>query len=200
MSKNALVVVKQGHQLLQRSPEPTDAELKACRELSEIVDDLEDTQLGFDWDSRAINRAKEFRSRLPKLKPIIAVQMAPATKADIAYEVAKLAEAFPLAGKRDLANFAALMCEDVDDKAPTVAGLRHAMKAIRRTSKFLPSIAEVMQRIDAENDGESDEEWSLFHSQLCWFELSIKGAEARLAREQAKAEAFERDVEEGRGA
>jgi hypothetical protein len=79
--------------------------------------------------------------------------LAAATADDIAPELAKLTAAFPNAARLDLAPFSVILAEDLLEAAPSALGLWLACRKLRRTSRFLPSISELLECIE-EIDGQ----------------------------------------------
>jgi hypothetical protein len=57
--------------------------------------------------------------------------------------------AYPNASKADLRAFTHLACDDIRELAPSRYALYGAMKHLRQTSKFLPSISEILPCIRA---------------------------------------------------
>lgn len=70
---------------------------------------------------------------------------APASKVEIANHLAVLLKSFPNGGKDDGAQvFGRMLCEDVGAQEPTIGGLEAACRQLRRTCRFIPTIAEVL--------------------------------------------------------
>lgn len=74
----------------------------------------------------------------------------PATKTDIAKHLALLVKSFPNAGSADCTVYGRMLCEDVAADKPSVSDIEAACRKIRRTSKFLPTISEVIEAIEKE--------------------------------------------------
>jgi hypothetical protein len=68
----------------------------------------------------------------------------PATNIEIAKHLALLLKSFPNAGKDNAEMFGRMLCEDVAAQQPTIGGLEAACRHLRRTSRFIPVIAEVL--------------------------------------------------------
>jgi hypothetical protein len=73
----------------------------------------------------------------------------PATELEIAQHLALLLKARPTAKAADGEIFGAKLIEDVAAMKPAVGDLIEACRHIRRTSKFLPTIAEVLDALVA---------------------------------------------------
>jgi hypothetical protein len=71
----------------------------------------------------------------------------PATKTDIAKHLALLVKSFPNAGSADCTVYGRMLCEDVAADQPSASDIEAACRKIRRTSKFLPTISEVLEAI-----------------------------------------------------
>jgi hypothetical protein len=77
----------------------------------------------------------------------IAKLSAPASKTQIASHLAVLLKSFPNGGKDDAQVFGRMLCEDVGAQAPTVGGIEAACRQLRRTSRFIPTISEVLEAL-----------------------------------------------------
>ena len=73
-----------------------------------------------------------------------------ATRQEIAEHLAVLLKAFDV-GKADLEGRARILAEDVGASEPSVGVLELACRNLRRTAKFLPSIAEVFTALKEAN-------------------------------------------------
>jgi hypothetical protein len=71
----------------------------------------------------------------------------PANRDNIASALLLLTAAFPNTSSRDLNLYAQLLSEDVKDAAPGKLALDLACRRLRRTSRFLPAISEVLDAI-----------------------------------------------------
>src|SRR6266851_3245419 len=85
--------------------------------------------------------ADKLCARLAKLSKL-------ATKIEIANHLALLLKSFPNAGKDDATVFGRMLCEDVAAQQPTIGGLEAACRHLRRTNRFIPVIAEVLEALD----------------------------------------------------
>ena len=70
--------------------------------------------------------------------------------AEIGRQIGAFVTAWPNASKADLAGYGAQLAEDVIERRPCRYALRAALRRLRHTSRFLPSIAEVLVAIDGE--------------------------------------------------
>jgi hypothetical protein len=113
----------------------------------------------------------------------------PAMPADIAVEIAELMLAFP--GNVDLTAFMELANDDVASENPTLLGLLVACRELRRTSRFRPSIAEILEVLQHARE-------TLRHvpSMVAVTDNLTKLKAAIPAREQAEKEARERHERE----
>jgi hypothetical protein len=76
----------------------------------------------------------------------------PASKMDIAKQLAILVKCYPNAGNADAEIYGRLLIEDVAAMQPAIGDLEAACRNLRRTSKFIPAISEVLEAIaDAKN-------------------------------------------------
>jgi hypothetical protein len=82
----------------------------------------------------------------------IAIALTQATEPQIRATLATLVGAYPNASKSDLTAFGALLVMDVRAMRPTVFAISRAVTNLRRTSKFLPSIAEVIEAVKDAQD------------------------------------------------
>ena len=71
----------------------------------------------------------------------------PATKLQIAQCLALLLKSFPNAGSADAEVYGGMLVQDVVAAQPAVGDIEEACRHIRRTSKFLPTIAEVLETL-----------------------------------------------------
>jgi hypothetical protein len=71
----------------------------------------------------------------------------PATKLQIAKCLALLVKSFPNAGSADAEVYGGMLLQDVVAAKPTIGDLEEACRHIRRTSRFLPTIAEVLETL-----------------------------------------------------
>lgn len=74
----------------------------------------------------------------------------PATAQEIKRQLQVLIGSFPNSGRNDLAIFGVALLEDVCEEEPGIAALTNACRSLRRTSKFVPTISEVLIMITQE--------------------------------------------------
>lgn len=72
-----------------------------------------------------------------------------ATSDEVKRFLQMLVSAWPNASQGDLAGFGLQLRSDVEQQRPSVYALQAAAKQLRRTSKFLPAIAEVLDALEA---------------------------------------------------
>ena len=70
-----------------------------------------------------------------------------ATEREIAEQLALLLKAYPNAGSADGEIFGAMLIEDVVGVQPSIGDIQEACRYLRRTSKFLPTISEVLDSL-----------------------------------------------------
>jgi hypothetical protein len=71
----------------------------------------------------------------------------PATKLRIAKCLALLVKSFPNAGSADAEIYGGMLLQDVVAAKPTIGDIEETCRHIRGTSKFLPTIAEVLETL-----------------------------------------------------
>ena len=98
-------------------------------------------------DAASLTESRDFRDDYKNLCADIETWKAPATMAQIKIEVVTLLAAYPGTGKEDLSAFAVLLARDIEEKAPKRYQLTLALRKVRHTSKFRPSIAEVLHEL-----------------------------------------------------
>lgn len=74
-----------------------------------------------------------------------------ATREDIKNEIAGLVGCYLNAAQKDPRVFVGALARDLEEKAPTIAGLMWGMKKIRQTCRFFPTIAEVLEAVQEAN-------------------------------------------------
>ncbi len=79
---------------------------------------------------------------------------APASKVQIANHLALLLKSFPNAGKDNAEVFGRMLCEDVGAQQPTIGALEAACRVLRRTSRFIPTIAEALEALTAAEESQ----------------------------------------------
>ncbi len=70
-----------------------------------------------------------------------------ATERDLRTELSLLVAAYPNAARSDLSAYGALLLKDVAAQQPSSYALATACKQLRRSKKFIPSVAEVLEAI-----------------------------------------------------
>ena len=73
----------------------------------------------------------------------------------------RFVEAWPNASRGDLAGYGAQLALDVFNRQPCCYALRFALRHLRQTSRFLPSIAEVLAALDSEQARVRNTVWHL---------------------------------------
>jgi hypothetical protein len=85
----------------------------------------------------------------------------PANRDDIAAELLLLTAAFPNTSARDLNLYAQLLSEDVEATAPGKLALNIACRRLRRVSRFLPAISEVLEAIAGATKQIKNARWTI---------------------------------------
>ena len=78
---------------------------------------------------------------------------------EIGAQIGAFVTAWPNASRADLAGFGAQLAEDVIERRPCRYALRSSLRHLRQTSRFLPSIAEVLMALDAAQARVRDTVW-----------------------------------------
>jgi len=144
---------------------------------------------------------KRVRAVLPQAKDIVATgaltelsdefrkATQQATKKQIGQNLAALVAAFPNAGKSDLGPYGAMLAADVASKYPTFFALEIACRQLRQTSRFLPSISEVLEAIADAEGRVKNHRWTLenFHRYLTQTEAYLDQRDADLESERIRA-------------
>jgi hypothetical protein len=105
-------------------------------------------ELVFRHDREAIAAATRLLASVEELGAAVESLARPATRREIGQHLAALVGSFPL--NRDGEIFGRLLVEDVAATAPSIGALERACTRLRRTSKFLPSISEVLEAVRTE--------------------------------------------------
>jgi hypothetical protein len=80
----------------------------------------------------------------------------PASKLEIAKHLAVLVKSFPNAGSADGEIYGRMLIEDVGAMQPAIGDVEAGCRNLRRTSKFLPAIAEVLDALGEAKGKRSD--------------------------------------------
>jgi hypothetical protein len=136
-------------------------------------------RLGWREQAKIIEEAESLQAAVSAASEAIAAAERPATTREIAVTLGRLLKAFPNAGKADVETFGELLVGDVIDARPSIAAVVQGCTKLRRTAKFLPVIAEVLDALREVDDG-------------------IRAAKLRLEAMPARVVELKRAVEEGR--
>lgn len=129
-------------------PEQIEREIEAA---GEIFCELYREQFCTPPDERALVRAEAWLSNPPALIRALNALDQPATPDDIAVQIMLLVAAYPNAS-RDLKVYSKTLAEDVGAAQPGRLALEWTCRKLRRTNKFVPAIAEVLEALtDAMN-------------------------------------------------
>jgi hypothetical protein len=115
---------------------------------------------------------------------------APASKTQLANHLAVLLKSFPNAGKDDAEVFGRMLCEDVGAQHPTVGGIEAACRHLRRTSRFIPTISEVLAAL-----AEAEESQRKTIVVLSSFPTQRERLALRIQEDRARNEEWEREYE-----
>jgi hypothetical protein len=80
----------------------------------------------------------------------------PATKLEIAKQLAVLVMCYPNAGTADGEVYGRMLIEDVAAMQPSIGDVEGACREVRRTSRFCPTIAEVLEALEAAKNHRED--------------------------------------------
>ncbi|WP_194462126.1 hypothetical protein [Bradyrhizobium sp. CCBAU 53340] len=83
-------------------------------------------------------------------------QSRPASQTEVKRQLQILIGSFPNAPKHDLQLYGTAMVEDVLEERPSILALSNACRTIRRTSRFLPTISEVLGVLENEMSRQFD--------------------------------------------
>jgi septal ring factor EnvC (AmiA/AmiB activator) len=123
----------------------------------------------------------------------------PATKNDIRVQVMMLIAAYPNNTRADLKIYSATLAEDIGAAGPGRLALDTACRRVRRSCRFTPSIAEVLEALTTATKQIRDARWKRAHvrkmieektreleNHRSWREFERQKEERRQAREQQK--------------
>lgn len=174
-------------QSLQLTIEPPAPDLRLCEDFMGACSDLLRLIHRDLVTEDALEQAEEHRRNLPKLQRIIEGQFGYASHSDIALEVSKLAGSYPSASRQDLSAYARILCDDIADARPTVQALRAAMKQLRQSSRYLPSVAEVLMALKVTKAPWTDYRFYLenFDKHLAEAKHKLRGSQRRRPEQRA---------------
>lgn len=87
---------------------------------------------------------------LDRAKQVVAAASTPASGAEIGRHLAQLIAVFPNATRAPLKVYGELLAQDVQDAKPSMMSLALTCRRLRQTSKFLPTISEVIETLAEE--------------------------------------------------
>lgn len=155
------IAVRQPARRLASMPARTESELRHD-DLTSIHD--VHRQLQGAWGSGILDKLSDAISRaegllwddgVALLSSVIEAGQQPATKRDVAEQVALLIASYPSAAKID-PLLGRVFAEDVGCQHPTRGALAAACRKLRRTSKWLPSLSELLEALAAEEQRLAD--------------------------------------------
>jgi hypothetical protein len=113
------------------------------------------SEAGVERLSAAIESAERLVTlgEVGALRHEIVDALAPATVEEIAARVGVLIKAIPNHGKEDLEIYGRLLAEDVGAQGPSRLGLEIGCRRLRRTSKWLPAISEMLAELSKTEAG-----------------------------------------------
>jgi hypothetical protein len=109
-------------------------------------------------------------------------------KAQISKHVSMLLGSFPNANPSDPEVYTMMLIEEVVAVAPTVVTLEAACRSIRRTSKFLPTISEVLEALAAQS-----KLWRVRNEALDCYDDAAQELRAKIAEHRARLATKEAD-------
>ncbi|RYC29545.1 hypothetical protein D3273_23450 [Lichenibacterium minor] len=131
-----------------------------------------------------IQRAQAFLDSCAAQTGALRDAAAPLPVEAIGRQIGAFVTAWPNASKADLAGYGAQLAEDVIERRPCRYALQAALRRLRHTSRFLPSIAEVLVAIDGE---QSRIRGTLWHVSQIPTELDRARTALAAAKGRAKA-------------
>ena len=108
--------------------------------------------------------AEDFLRRCAASAVMLRDATEPASDEDISAELLRFVGAWPNASHGDLASYGAQLAQDVIDRQPCRYALGTALRHLRQTSRFLPSIAEVLGEIDRAQSRIRNTVWHVEHT------------------------------------
>jgi len=115
----------------------------------------------------------------------------PASRVEVKSELAMLVGAFPNSGKNDLRVYGRMLVEDVAAQEPSAAALSLACRGLRRTARFVPTIAEVLEAI-ARAQENVDRRASTIRCLRPWLERALEALPRMQERERLEDERIQR--------
>jgi hypothetical protein len=142
------ITVVKSHAIGPAIPEPEQLE-RRVQEASEIFSELwEASRYVGAWRSPVDARASAWlTSDAPALIAALDKFDQPTTKNDIATQVMMLLAAFPNASRPELKIYSKTLAADIGAMQPGRLAVEWACRKLRRTCKFVPTIAEVLDAV-----------------------------------------------------
>lgn len=112
----------------------------------------------------------------------------PAPRDEIKHELALLIASFPNGGGNDLSVFGKLLVAEVEALKPSRAALVSACRELRRNSRFVPTICEVIAAVNRERD-----RWTARGDMIPAWPKALEDARRYLASAESDAEKRERE-------
>ncbi len=144
-TSNALSVQKPEAQILDARVDDVASQIRALCDFMDANRPVSDTVRQLMADAERLQGSDEYKD----LVQLAARASEKVTERELRVELGLLIAAFPNAPKGDLKAFGALLLQDCADLEPSRYGLATACRELRRTKKWLPSIAEVIEALSA---------------------------------------------------
>jgi len=89
-------------------------------------------------------------AEITRLNQVVRQAQRPAAKHEISNEIAGLVGCFLNASNKDASVFSLALAQDLHDRRAPIAALIWGFRKVRQTSRFFPTIAEILEAVDAE--------------------------------------------------
>lgn len=159
------------------------------KNLSGSTKDLEQAERQLaNYEKHGRRELKQYETQLPVHSPDAAYDddNAELTKAAVATHVAALVGSFPNANPADPEVYTMMMIEEIINATCFVPTLNSAVRRLRRTSKFLPAISEVLEVLE-----EEDKFWGSCGDAAELTEEMVEELKAKVAQERQRLETQE---------
>jgi hypothetical protein len=142
-------------------------------------------------DQHLLNVMDSVARDFEKLRTKFDALRKPASKVQIANHLGLLVKSFPNVGKGDIEIYGKILPHDVAAQRPTVGAIEAACRHLRRTARFIPTIAEVISALSDAEGAQRDltrvlEDLPHHRSRLA----------DRIRREAEERERFRRELED----
>lgn len=177
----------------------SDSLLDLSRSLDLVTGRLEWWENGVGAGRRLLNEAESLIAEAESCASTVDVgaavrelklQSRPASQIEVKRQLQILMGSFPNAPNKDLQLYGTALVEDVLNERPSILALSNACRTLRRTSRFLPTISEVLGALENEMSRQLDR---IEAAQEFQTRIGLAKCAALEARKRIDA-AFERQV------